>query len=158
MIFSLLSVLSIFLTPYGFKIVELAKRISFTNAFHLNYISEWLPAYYLPINYYLLIYGALIVIGVICFVLMGLSGLPAFLAAMSVVLSNVSDVWWFLHDYVDDQCTDGILMIYWQVVHSPYLDLQPLILEGESQFTEIYSWVEIDNEWQPNPDHWHTLL
>ena len=54
--FSFISVVVTFLTPYGAELYVFLK--SFSNTYYLTHINEWLGQYYLPFNYYQLLYLA----------------------------------------------------------------------------------------------------
>ena len=56
-LFILLAVNSTLLTPYGIKLYFFLSE--YTNTFYMKLIAEWLPAYYLPIQYKQLLYLAI---------------------------------------------------------------------------------------------------
>lgn len=56
-IFIMLSILSTLMTPYGLKLYLFLSEYS--NTFYMKLIAEWLPAYYLPIQYKQLLYLAI---------------------------------------------------------------------------------------------------
>lgn len=55
--FSFLAIFTTLITPYGLKLYSFLSE--YTNTFYMKKIAEWLPAYYLPIQYAQLFYAAL---------------------------------------------------------------------------------------------------
>jgi hypothetical protein len=62
-LFFILSVLVTFLTPYKTKLFKFLG--DYTNTYYLKQINEWLPFYYLPIQYWQLLYVAFVVVALL---------------------------------------------------------------------------------------------
>jgi hypothetical protein len=62
-LFSLLSILATFITPYKLKLYQFLN--DYKNDFYLTHIMEWFPFYYLPIQYWQLLYLSFIIIAIL---------------------------------------------------------------------------------------------
>jgi hypothetical protein len=58
-LFALGGVIATLITPYGFKLYQFLSY--YKNNYYLTKIKEWLPFYYLPIQYWQLLYAAIII-------------------------------------------------------------------------------------------------
>jgi hypothetical protein len=57
--FALGGIIATLITPYGFKLYEFLN--TYRNDFYLKRIQEWLPFYYLPINYWQILFESIVI-------------------------------------------------------------------------------------------------
>lgn len=66
-LFTILSITATFFTPYGIKLYSFLN--DYKNTYYLKHIQEWLPMHYLPIQYWQLLYSAIVAAVIILLIL-----------------------------------------------------------------------------------------